>query len=275
VSFQVAGHQTEKYQVATPGYEGPLDLLLELIERAELDITKLALAQVTGQYLEYMKELEDKNPAEVSAFLVIAARLVQIKSSALLPRPPLDTGPGDFEDDGDALARQLIIYKRFKELAAYIHEREEKGLRTYLRVAAPPKKLGTAKLDLEGIGLDDLVAAVRDIFFNRNTLVSLDTVVTMPRITIREKIHAIMTNLMAAHQATFRSMLTPGTPRIEIIITFLALLELVKRHIVAAEQDNLFGDISLEPVGDLNENEPFAIEFEGEISNGDIDVDID
>lgn len=269
MSFQIAGHQTEKYQVATPVYEGPLDLLLELIERAELDITKLALAQVTDQYLEYMNALQDRNPAEVSAFLVIAARLVQIKSSALLPRPPLDAGAAEIEDDGDALARQLILYKRFKELAAYIQAREEKGLHTYLRVAPPPKNLGTAKLDLEGIGLNELMAAARDIFFNQNTLVSLDSVVNMPRITIREKIRSIMTNLMSVHQTTFRSMLSPGTPRIEIVVTFLALLELVKRHIVAAEQNNLFGDIALEPLGELNENESFAIEFEGEGTNGD------
>jgi segregation and condensation protein A len=186
--------------------------------------------------------------------------------------PPLDITSSQVEDDGDALARQLIIYKRFKELAAYIQEREEKGLRTYLRVAPPPTIMGTPKLDLEGIDLDDLVAAAHNIFFNQNSLASLDTVVSIPRITIREKIHAIMDRLMSIHQTTFRSMLTPGTPRIEIVVTFLALLELVKRHIVAAEQDNLFGDISLEPVGELNENESFTIDFDEESSNGDIDL---
>lgn len=275
MSFQVAGHQTEKYQVATPVYEGPLDLLLELIERAELDITRLALAQVTDQYLAYMHEMQEQNPAEVSAFLVIAARLVQIKSSALLPRPPVDLGAGELEDDGEALARQLILYKRFKELAAYIQTREESGLHTYLRIAAPLKNLGIAKLDLEGIGLNELVAAAREIFFNEAELVSLDTVVTMPRITIREKIHSIMDRLLSMQQTTFRSMLSPGTPRVEIIVTFLALLELVKRHIVAAQQNNLFGDIALEPLSEFNENEPITIEFEGEVVNGDNSEDED
>ena len=275
MSFQVAGHQTEKYQVATPVYEGPLDLLLELIERAELDITRLALAQVTDQYLAYLHELQDQNPAEVSAFLVIAARLVQIKSSALLPRPPVEPGAGELEDDGEALARQLILYKRFKELAAYIQTREESGLHTYLRIAPPPKSIGTAKLDLEGIGLDELVAAAKEIFFNQSALVSLDTVVAMPRITIREKIRSIMDGLLSMHQTTFRSMLSPGTPRIEIVVTFLALLELVKRHIVAAQQNNLFGDIALEPLSEFNENEPITIEFEGEVVNGDNGEDED
>jgi len=93
VSFQVAGHQTEGYQVATEVYEGPLDLLLELIERAELDITTLALAQVTDQYLAYLRALQERDAAEVSAFLVIAARLVQIKSQRSCHASP-STMPG-------------------------------------------------------------------------------------------------------------------------------------------------------------------------------------
>ena len=109
------------YTVVTPIYEGPLDLLLLLIERAELDITSLALAQVTDQYLEHLRNISDLSPDEVSAFLVIAARLLQIKSEALLPRPP-QREPGE-EDPGEALARQLILYKRFKELANLLAQR--------------------------------------------------------------------------------------------------------------------------------------------------------
>ena len=113
VDFQIAGHQTEGYKISTEVYSGPLDLLLQLIEKAELDITRLALAQVTDQYLEYMHNLEEQDAAEVSAFLVIAAKLVQIKSSALLPRSPVPSLEPE-EDPGEMLARQLIIYKRFK-----------------------------------------------------------------------------------------------------------------------------------------------------------------
>ncbi len=88
MSLHIAGHQTEGYRVSTPVYEGPLDLLLDLIERAELDITSLALAQVTDQYLAYLSQLQDRDADQVSAFLVIATRLVLIKSQKLLPRPP-------------------------------------------------------------------------------------------------------------------------------------------------------------------------------------------
>lgn len=268
MSLQVAGRQTEGYQVATPVYEGPLDLLLELIERAELDITRLALAQVTDQYLAYLQQMQEHNPAEVSAFLVIAARLLQIKSSALLPRPPAEPGAVAVEDDADALARQLILYKRFKELAGFIQEREERGLRSYLRIAPPPKSVSAPRLDLSGVSLQDLVAAAREVFFNQSALASLDSVVMMPRITIREKIRVIIDTLRSAKLTSFRNMLTPGTTRIEIVVTFLALLELVKRHIVAAQQARLFGDIALETIGEINEDEPFTIEFESDGANG-------
>src|SRR3989304_4337709 len=195
VSFQVAGHQTDKYQVATAVYEGPLDLLLELIEHAELDITRLALAQVTDQYLEYLRALQDRNAAEVSAFLVIAARLLQIKSAALLPRPPIHHLGSDEEHPEEPLARQLILYKRFKELAGYLNQREAAGLLTHLRLAPPPVKATQVKMDLSGLTLVGFMDAARSVFFNKAALTSLDKVVAMPRVTIREKIQSILSHL--------------------------------------------------------------------------------
>jgi len=266
VSFQVAGHQTEGYQVATAVYEGPLDLLLELIERAELDITRLALAQVTDQYLEYLRVLQDHSAAEVSAFLVIAARLLQIKSAALLPRPPIDHLGSDEEDPAEALARQLILYKRFKELAGYLNQREAAGLQTHLRLAPPPVTATQVKLDLSGITLADFMDAARSVFFNKAALTSLDKVVAMPRVTIREKIQTILSHLRTLQNITFRSILGKSTPRVEIIVTFLAMLELVKRHIVSAEQSILFGDIELASLTDMNGVEELPFEFDEEHS---------
>lgn len=251
MSYQVAIHQAEGYQVNTEVFSGPLDLLLELIERAELDITRLALAQVTDQYLDYMRQLQQQNAAEVSAFLVIAARLVQIKSAALLPRPSTDTTLVE-EDPGEALARQLILYKRFKELAQFLVQREENHQRTHLRVAAPPHPIPAARLDLSGVTLADLVAAARAVFFNKPTLTALDQVVSMPRITIREKIQAILNRLKHTGLTTFRSLLSPNVSRVEIVVTFLAMLELVKRRIVNAQQNSLFADIQLQPLGEID-----------------------
>ena len=120
----------QSYTVQLPVFEGPLDLLLELIERAEFDITKISLARVTNQYLAYLKQIQEYQLEDLASFLVIAARLVQIKSEALLPRPPMRE-PGE-EDPGDALARQLIAYKRYKQVAVLLSEREKAGLKTFL-----------------------------------------------------------------------------------------------------------------------------------------------
>jgi segregation and condensation protein A len=262
VSFQVAGHQTEHYRIQTPIYEGPLDLLLELIEHAELDITALALAQVTDQYLAYLKNLEDRDPAEVSAFLVIASRLLQIKSAALLPRPSLDAQAHEEEEDpGEALARQLIIYKRFKELAAVLTERETKNLRSYLRVAPPAIKV-EAHLDLSGVTVVELMRAARGILLAQPDLPALSRVVAKPRITIREKIGAIIDAIRRIGQTTFRALLLVKNDRLELIVTFLAMLELIKRRAVSAEQAELFGDIQLQSTDEMNEAEVLAdVEF--------------
>ncbi len=260
VDFQIAGHQSDSYQVSTEVYSGPLDLLLQLIEKAELDITRLALAQVTDQYLEYMHHLENQDAAEVSAFLVIAARLVQIKSSALLPRPVLP-GIQLEEDPGEALARQLILYKRFKVLSHFLEEQDSAGRRTYLRLESSPRNLFATKLDLEDLALDDIVAAAREIFGDINNLAPLSDVVNFSRVTIREKISSILELLRKGGEQSFDQLFRTGKTRLEVVVTFLALLELVKRHMVGASQNTLFGNIQLVPEGDLVSLEDQDLEF--------------
>ncbi len=258
---QIGNYYNQDYRVDTDLYQGPLDLLLELIERAELDITKLALAKVTDQYLAHLKKIETENPSEVSAFLVIASKLLQIKSQALLPKIPIE-GFGEEEvDEGEALAQQLIIYKRFKEISKWLLEREEEGLRTYLRVAPPPKISFQPKLDLTGITLEDLVQVAREIFIGGIPMQKLDTVINMPRITIRDRINSILESLRNVRQTTFKSLLNQKNSRIELVVTFLALLELVKRHIIEANQKELFGEIDLNTEKLIDENVELEVEF--------------
>jgi segregation and condensation protein A len=253
----IATHQTRAYSVAIPVYEGPLDLLLQLIEHAELDITKVALALVTDQYLEHIRSIEENSPEEVSAFLVIAARLLQIKSEALLPRPPVRE-EGE-EDPGEALARQLRAYKRYKEIALLLGDRETRGLRTFLRLGPPPKV--EVVLDMSGIGLADLWSAAREILNRRDDRPGLDTVVKAPRITIRDKIRIISQRLREKGRETFRSMVGNQPTRLDVVVTFLAMLELVKRHFVSATQDQLFGDIEIVSSDNWDEDISFELEF--------------
>ncbi|PKO10728.1 MAG: hypothetical protein CVU40_03500 [Chloroflexi bacterium HGW-Chloroflexi-2] len=261
VAHKIGNYYNQDYRVDTDLYQGPLDLLLELIESAELDITKLTLAKVTDQYLEYLKKIKIENPSEVSSFLVIASRLLQIKSQALLPKQSLEIFGEEEEDLGEALAQQLIVYKRFKEISKWLLEREEEGLRTYLRIAPPPKINFQPKLDLTGITLDDLVQVAREIFINGMPLQKLDTVINFPRITIKERITTILDHLRIFRNTTFMSLLTQKNSRVELVVTFLALLELVKRHIIEANQNELFGEIQLNSEKLVDENLELDIEF--------------
>lgn len=246
------------YTVHTPVYEGPLDLLLNLIEHAELDITAVSLAMVTDQYLAYLNGLEEINADEISAFLVIAAKLLQIKSEALLPRPPARE-PGE-EDLGRSLVDQLKLYKRFKEIGGWLHERLDANLRTYLRIAPPPKV--EAKLDLSNITLEKLVQVANEAFAKESAKKPLGEVIAAPRITIREKIDMIAKVMKEVEHSTFRTLVTQGASRLEIVVTFLAMLELIKRYRIQAHQEGLFDDIEISRMEEWKEDEEIDIEFE-------------
>jgi segregation and condensation protein A len=246
------------YNVQTPVYEGPLDLLLSLIEHAELDITTVSLAMVTDQYVAYINSLEQLNADEISAFLVIAAKLLQIKSEALLPRPP-ERRAAD-EDVGRSLVDQLKLYKRFKEIGAWLYTRQQANLRSFLRVAPPPKV--EPKLDLSNITLEKLVAAAEAALTKDSARIPLGIVIAPPRVTIREKIDLIAKTMREVERSTFHTLLAQGASRLEIVVTFLAMLELIKRYRIQAHQEGLFHDIALSRTDEWEDEEDMELEFE-------------
>jgi segregation and condensation protein A len=230
-----------QYEIQLPVFEGPLDLLLHLIEREELDITTIALAQVTDQYMAYLKELEHRDVKELANFLVIAAKLLFIKSLALLPRPPL-LSP-EAQDVGDELVRQLQIYKRFKEIASLLHDREKRGLHCYVRIAPLPHL--DPQLDLGDTTINDLLAAVQEAL-NAVPAPSAGEVIAPITITISDQISHIENQLIRRRQIHFRDILSKATTRVEIVVTLLALLELIKQDRVQVRQGELFGEIIIE-----------------------------
>jgi len=248
------------YTVQLPVFAGPLDLLLQLIERDELDITKIALAQVTDQFLSHLKLLEQLQLTDIADFLGVAARLILIKSEALLPRP-VERQPGE-EDPGDELARQLIAYKRYKEIAGVLHARAEAGLHTYLRLAPPPKVEG--KLDMAGVTTLHLLEAVRRAFALVPDKPALGTVVTPPKVTIRDQIRMISHAMHTLQgRIVFQRVLENAHSRMEVVVTFLAVLELIKRQKLEARQEQMFGEIVLLKVGEWREEElTMELEFE-------------
>ena len=234
----------DPFQVKLPEFEGPLDLLLYLIERDELDITKVSLAQVTGSYLEYIHVLERLEVDQIGDFLVVAAKLLLLKSQALLPRPP-STAPESEEDAGDDLVRQLLLYKQYKTSARTLAEREAAGLRTFVRVAPPPKI--EPKLDLSNVTLDNLLAAVRAALEIVQPGPPVGTVVKPFMLTIRDQMGLIEHTLQTRPQISFQRILVRARHRIEIIVTFLAVLELLRRRRIEVMQEQMFGDILILP----------------------------
>lgn len=249
------------YTIQLPVYEGPLDLLLELIERAELDITKVSLAQVTDQYLEYIRELRELDIENLASFLVIAARLIQIKSESLLPRPPVRE-PGE-EDPGDALARQLVAYKRYKQVAIMLSEREQAGLHSYLRLSTPMRVI-EPKLDLAGLTLADLQRAMIEVLQQQPEPDQLERAVEIPQVRVRDKIMAILGSIRRIGRVNFRSLVKSARSRLEIVVSFIALLELIKQRQVEATQAELFGDIEVTPGRDWTADQEFDFDLEFE-----------
>jgi segregation and condensation protein A len=230
-----------EYSVNLPVFEGPLDLLLRLIEQEQLDITTVALAQVTDQFLVHLERIPEKPAAELAGFLVVAAKLLQIKSEALLPRPP-EREPGE-EDPAEALARQLLLYRQFKEAATELASREEAGARTYLRLTHEPPV--EEQLDLGGLGLEELRAAMMEALAGMPEGPTLEQEAAPPKIRIQDKIRWIMDLLNSGEHVSFNSLLSSAASRLDVVVSFLAMLELVKDRKVVVSQTEPFADIEL------------------------------
>lgn len=232
------------YTIELPNFEGPLDLLLLLIEREELDITRISLARVTDQYLAYLEVLKEVNPDELTDFLVIAAKLILIKSEVLLPRPPPSLIEEEEEDLGHELARQLRLYKQFKQIAEYLRDLEEKGQRNFVRLTYVAPKI-EPKLVPGDITIQQLCKAARNALTIKPPEPDVDGVVSREVVTIGQQMTHIREALAAGEQVSFQFLLSAQLNRIELIVTLLAVLELIKRRVIRVIQLTPFGDLMI------------------------------
>lgn len=231
------------YPVALPAFQGPLELLLQLIEKEELDISAISLVAVTDQYLQTIEQMQEREPGALADFLVVASKLLYIKSRSLLPQPrPVDEG--EEEDPSDALIKQLLEYRQFKAVAAGLHEREELGLRTYTRHA--PRPTLEKKLNLDDLTLAQLQAALHKALNRMPSAPPMPRVKSYP-ITVAEQIEIVRTYFQQGgeRQVGFDELLSQQATRLEVIVTFLAVLELIKQRELVAVQDRTFGVIRL------------------------------
>ena len=232
--------QANAFQLQLTVFEGPLDLLLHLIEQEELDITAVSLVQVTGQYLTYLRSGEQIDATALAEFIAIGARLLYLKSRALLPQPVVDEEPE--EDLSDDLVRRLREYRRYKEAAAMLQGIEETGLRTYPRLAPPtdlPLPTGLTDVTL------DLMARIFREVLERKPEEEPQGVVERLEVTVEEKVELLTEQLQGRRMVSFRAFISQCRSRIEVIVSFMAVLDLIKSLVLRAEQDVAFGDINL------------------------------
>ncbi len=229
------------YELKLPYFEGPLDLLLHLIEKDELDITSVSLVQVTDQYLAQIHSMKQINLDALADFVSIGAKLVYLKSRALLPRPPTEEEQAEEEAVGRELTEMLREYKRFKDVALALRDIEDEGLRAYRRAAPRPDVPLPSGLDR--MTLDGLMALFRDALSRHPE----EAVTSIPRdmVSVRDKVREIESALRETGQVSFRRLVLACKSRVEIIVSFLAVLELIKAGRVWGQQEELFGDISL------------------------------
>ena len=242
------------YNVSLPVFEGPLDLLLHLIQSHQLDILDIPMNLITGKYLEYLSLMKTLSIDVASEYLVMAAVLVHIKSKMLLPELPKGQDDGLSEEELDPreeLVRRLLEYQKYKNAAADLGQQSVLGQDVFLR-PAPPPELATEPGPLAPVPVYRLFDALSKLLEGKKLKVEHE--VTFDRLSITDRINEIVTLLKARRTLTFEQLFDGQTTRFDIILTFLSLLEMTKLRMTKLFQADTLGMIHVElALGDGDE----------------------
>lgn len=239
---------TDSFHLHLPNYEGPMDALLHMVEDRQLEITKVSLAAVADQFIAYMMSLQNRDPREIAGFVSIAARLILIKSRALLPQ--VAPVVAEEEEETDDLVAQLRAYQLYKRAAQLLKQREFANTRSYA-IEPPPIPRPTSKaLPLDNVTLDMLTKAMQKVVDRWLPLPPVENVMSRLPFTVNDCMERIRTGIKVTQRVSFMDVLEGVNLRVEIIITLLALLELMKRYEVKAFQGTAFGEIFIEPLSE-------------------------
>ncbi len=231
------------YQIKLEIFEGPMDLLLHLIKKHELDIYSIPIALITQQYLQYIEIMKSLDMEIAGEFLVMASTLTHIKSKMLLPPPENAEGEEDGVDPRAELIRRLLEYKSFKEAAASLENKEETWSQVFTRQTETAPELPAEEEPLLfDFHLFDLLSALKEVMAR---VPEAGFEITAEAVSITEKISQILARLEAVDSLLFADLFEGNTSRAQVIGTFLALLELIKTRIVKAVQIEQFGAIRI------------------------------
>jgi len=235
------------YSVHLDQFDGPLDLLLHLISEAELDVKDIFVSEITSQYLAYLSELDSLDMDAASEFVNMAATLLYIKSRQLLPKPAPMENPEE-EDPAELLIRQLRDYQAFKKASEALKLQLEQAGQSFVKLpedlVLPP-----TEYELEGATLDALVTAFEAILARSKQEPTKTTAqrVVLDTFTVRGQMSKVRSRLETEGATTFSSLFPDGAERMELIVTFMALLEMLRHGEVHLKQPSPFAEIQIIP----------------------------
>ena len=245
----------DELKISLPLYEGPLDLLLDLIRRQKLDIYDIPIAKVTEQYLTFLHLMEEMNVDMASDFLVIAAQLIYIKSRMLLPPDP-DASPEEQEDPRAELVRRLLEYEKFKNAAQMLYQREMIENASWSNAGNVLMDSGELEPELN-VTLYDLMQAFRDVLKRAEQRPPME--VSRDEFSVEQMMAYLFEKIVSAPGPVALSAILPEiTSRRALITAFLALLELTRLHAIYLKQDKAFGEITARANPDYELSKSFS-----------------
>ncbi len=258
------------HEVKTEVFEGPIDLLLQLITRQRVDIYEVSLAAITEEYLRVIEHLEDLDLEQATGFLVVAATLLELKSARLLPHAPAEEADPQLLEERDRLLAKLVELSTFREAGAWLSSELTAGEAFIGRaVALEPHLMAVVPDPLEGLTGDHVARAAARALAPKPTI-ELDTSHVSPmRESVRDAIGELAARLHSVGSSTFRSLCGPGRTRIQVVVRFLALLELFKAGAIDLSQGDRFGDITaswaddVDPASVMDEADEYTLEAGG------------
>ncbi|MHB8866096.1 MAG: segregation and condensation protein A [Pirellulaceae bacterium] len=233
------------FRVVLQTYRGPLDLLLYLVRKHEVEITELPIALITQQYLEYLDVLEAMDVDAVGDFLELASTLIEIKSRLVLPHNDEEAEP--LEDPRHQLVEQLLEYKKYKDAASMLEDRSRQWQKRYARLAddLPPRRIDPSEQPIQEIELWDLVSAFGRVM--RDSRASQPSNIVYDETPIHTYMQRIHERLVVQGRVSFSEMFESGMHKSALISVFLAILELVRHHSVCTDQPDEHGEIWIMP----------------------------
>jgi segregation and condensation protein A len=232
------------YKVKLEVFEGPLDLLLYLIKKEEVDIYDIPIERITNQYMEYLSLMKLLNLEVAGEFLVMAATLMYIKSRMLLPvdQQITDAEAEEGEDPRWELIRQLVEYKKFKDAALQLGQREEEQSNIFVRTGDAGIEIDAKDVPLAEVGIFDLINAFNEVLKKAGAREDFREIME-EKFTVSDKIEEILYTLRDRAEMVFTEVFTAAQSRTEVVVTFLALLELIRLKRLKVRQESAFGEI--------------------------------